>query len=183
MLLTSAINRSSFGSEFAVRGRTATRPSTVKLLRLSLIASRKSLFRRARRCAGPCRRERKTPYRKESAGCQMSVKKSVGNLRPFSSRCEISTRLLRLSERGRLFLPTNFSRQPFSPLGATPSQNFTAALGRHARPEAVVVQLLAIRRLECPFHYYSPITKLAEEYSRNVDFVKGINARKAALRA
>jgi hypothetical protein len=39
----------------------------------------------------------------------------------------------------------------------------------------VVVQLLAIRRLECPFHYKLPITKLAEEYSTNAHFVKGIN--------
>jgi hypothetical protein len=93
------------------------------------------------------------PYLNCSAGCQIRVKKSVGNRCPLLKSESISTRRFRLAERGSLLFPTNRGRQLFTALGASASQHLAAVLGRHPRAEAVIVQSFAIRWLKRSFHY------------------------------
>jgi hypothetical protein len=151
-LVTSTISRFSSGSRLVVLGKMTSLPARSKWLRLSRIASRYKRLRRFRRVALPYFLETRMPYENVSAGCQTSVKKSVGNRCPSLSNPSISTRLFRLRLRGRLFLPTNLSRQPFPAFGATSSQHFAAVLGRHSGAETVIVKLLAVRWLKCSFH-------------------------------
>jgi len=141
--------------------------------RLSLIASRKRRLIRFRSLAFPSCREIKTPHLNWSAGCQIRVKKSVGNLCPCANSSSISARRFRLTERGSLFFPTNLCRQPFAPLGAPAGQHSAAGLGCHAGAETVIVQLFTVRRLKRSFHYM-PASRLALEYSKKVVFVKVI---------
>lgn len=169
--LTSSTNCSNFGSCSPARGRTATRPMVSRRRRLSLIASRKRRLIRFRSLAFPSCREIKTPHLNWSAGCQIRVKKSVGNLCPCANSSSISARRFRLTERGSLFFPTNLCRQPFAPLGTPAGQHSAAGLGCHAGAETVIVQLFTVRRLKRSFHYM-PASKLALEYSKKVDFVK-----------
>ena len=162
--LTSSTSCSSFGSGRSGRGRTATRPTACRQLRLSRTASRKRLLARLRAHAFPSLFETKTPYLNCSAGCQIRVKKSVGNRCPCSNSESMSARCFRLIERGSLFLPTNLCRQPFTPFGASASQYATATLGSHPGTETVIVQFLTVRWLKRSFHNL-PASKLALEYS------------------
>jgi len=127
-----------------------------------------------RRAADPLWRDTNIPYLKASDGSQIKVKKGVGRRRPVANRESISARLLRLTERGSLLLPTNSNRQPLPSLGAPASQHQPSALGGHSGPEPVIVELLAIRWLKRSFHSSLLISKLALEYSNCPGGVKAL---------
>jgi len=171
--VTSSINRSSGGSWSTERGRIPTSPGVARFARLRRIASRKRRLIRLRRVAAPIDFPTKTPYLNCSAGCQMRVKKSVGKRCPVSKSESISTRRLRLTERGNLLFPTNCRGQPFPAFGPTAREHLATVLGRHAGTEAVIVQFLTVRWLKRSFHF-PPISKLALEYSTNRPPVKAL---------
>ena len=151
--MNSSINRSRVGSIRAARGSTATCPGTVRFGRLRRSASRNRRLSRLRTAAVLIVFETKMPYLNCSDGCQIRVKKSVGNRCPLPKSESISTRRFRLAERGSLLFPTNRWRQLFTALGAPTSQHFAAVLGRHPRAETVIVQSFAIRWLKRSFHF------------------------------
>lgn len=157
--LKSSINRSRAGSVRTTRGRTATCPDTARLCRLSRTASRNRRLSRFRATAVRTDFETKMPYLNCSAGCQIRVKKSVGNRCPLPKRESISTRRFNDAERGSLLFPTNLWRQQFAALSAPASQHFAAVPGRHTRAEAVIVQSFAIRWLKCSFHNFCLLLK------------------------
>jgi hypothetical protein len=88
--------------------------------------------------------------------------------------------LLRLNVRGRLFFAGNPYRQPFSAFGTASGQYTATGFGLHARPKAVVVQHLSVRRLIRSFHL--PHTFISgNKYNWNKLSVKGINHPAAAF--
>lgn len=127
------------------------------MLRFRRIASRKILLARFRSTAVPRRFAVSMAYRKVSDGCQNKLQYSPGNLEPLVSKSSISARVFRVRDRGSLFLAGNFDHQSFPAFGTTAGQDFSAIFGRHAGSETMVIELLAVRGLECSFHSLLPL--------------------------
>jgi len=52
-------------------------------------------------------------------------------------------------------------------LGAATGQNLAAIVGAHATAEAMLVGFLAVRGLECTFHFLSLFFSCSEKFSQN----------------
>ena len=75
---------------------------------VSRIASRNRLLIRTRSTAGPSRVDTSMHQANLSPGFQTRVKQFPVNRWPSLSKPEISSRLFRLRDRGKLFFPGNF---------------------------------------------------------------------------
>ncbi len=124
-----------------------------KTCRFRRIASRQSRLNRFLWTALPKLPGTNTPYLNRSAFSQTQATQSPRCLRPLAKSRSISVLLFRLDSRGSLFFSTNTSGQSFSAFRSASGQHSPTTLGGHARPITVVVKLLSVRRLECPFHF------------------------------
>ncbi len=116
-------------------------------------ASRQSRLNRFLWTALPKLPGTNTPYWNRSAFSQTQATHSPLCLWPLAKSRSISVLLFRLDFRDSLFLSANTGGQSFSAFRSASGQHPPTTLGGHACPITVVVKLLSVRRLECPFHF------------------------------